>query len=1070
MTTEATVRKFFSSSAFAVAGASSNPAKFGHRVFAWYLNHDLPVTPINPGSATINALNKDHAAVPNVTALSNPAQTSLSVITPPAATLKVLQEARDSGIPSVWLQPGSFDDAVLKFANGAFEAVVAGEGGRGHEGWCILVDGERGLKAAGKLFPQPIAHLRATLYNMSFDDLTDQYITYESRLASFHKSAKKRGSTASGRGTKALSWPHKTITPDSLARAGLFFSPAPQNPDNAICFLCQKGLDGWEENDDPLVEHLKHSPDCGWAIVAAIEAELGHYALENPDEPYMKEARKATFAGRWPHDSKKGWKCKTKQLVDAGWKYTPTEDSDDMATCTYCQLALDGWEPGDKPLEEHYSRSPQCPFFIMLQESQSTKKSSRTKAGRASKASRVSAATVASEAPSLNDSTVAPDDSILTTGSTAQGSKKSKGRKAATAKGRKTKAKKETPAEEIEESIQEETQPKPSRGKKRDSTAVDDSSMAPSEAPPGKKRATRTRGSVAVNDSVLEQDEDVDISEAPAAKKGGRKKTTRKPAAKSSRTASLASSASEVSIVTYESAPGAFPDDDEIERQLEADLERQLSDDEEITLDSDSERSKAKKGKGAKVSHKSELVEYSQDYEMLNPNPAEPDEDEVDDELRALQAEMEVNDLEPEDELPIEPEVEAEAESEPEHQELHVPKKGRKAGTRKASKQAKSKKAKTSDHAEEADVPGEGPHPDEPGEESTQAEIPTHSDELAHEDSHVSTDTVVKKSTVARSSAGKRSRGRSSVASHTTADELELVEAPVQTSAETRGDPPAKRPRGRPSKASLASRASIGADESRASDAPPKRGRGRPSKKSLEARQSMEAEASQDATQPFTQPVEERMQEDVDVYASEEQKDEQPGSRADSNDTARESPPAQPVPSSPPPSSAHLTNPPSTPGRVISPAPSARQAAISPSQSPQSSDAENQPPSSKVTASSNPKRAALVQVASTPTRSSPSKRNVIAGLRSTAPWTELDLEAVFGSPQKNLEKESGVDRYLKQGQTLTSPEKQMTVQEWLYYNASEAEKKLKHECESIVNRFESEGSKAMRVLEGLVVE
>ncbi|KAI8689804.1 hypothetical protein NW759_005245 [Fusarium solani] len=153
MTTEATVRKFFASSAFAVVGASSNPAKFGHRVFAWYLYHDLPVTPINPGSATISALEKDHPTVPSVTALPNPKQTSISVITPPSATLKVLQEAKELGIPSVWLQPGSFDDDVLKFANeqGGFDAVVAGDGGRGHEGWCILVDGERGLKAAGKL-------------------------------------------------------------------------------------------------------------------------------------------------------------------------------------------------------------------------------------------------------------------------------------------------------------------------------------------------------------------------------------------------------------------------------------------------------------------------------------------------------------------------------------------------------------------------------------------------------------------------------------------------------------------------------------------------------------------------------------------------------------------------------------------------------------------------------------------------------------------------------------------------------------------------------------------------------
>ncbi|KAH7160958.1 CoA binding domain-containing protein [Dactylonectria macrodidyma] len=153
MTTEATVRKFFASSAFAVVGASSNPAKFGHRVFTWYLVHDLPVTPINPGSSTISALEQEHPTVSDVTALPNPKQTSLSIITPPSATLKVLQEAKKLGIPSVWLQPGSFDDEVMDFANGngAFEAVVAGDGGRGHEGWCILVDGERGLKGAGKL-------------------------------------------------------------------------------------------------------------------------------------------------------------------------------------------------------------------------------------------------------------------------------------------------------------------------------------------------------------------------------------------------------------------------------------------------------------------------------------------------------------------------------------------------------------------------------------------------------------------------------------------------------------------------------------------------------------------------------------------------------------------------------------------------------------------------------------------------------------------------------------------------------------------------------------------------------
>ena len=54
------------------------------------------------------------------------------------------------GIPGVWMQPGSFDDEGLEFALREFKAAVGGEGGWGGEGWCVLVDGERAAKAAGK--------------------------------------------------------------------------------------------------------------------------------------------------------------------------------------------------------------------------------------------------------------------------------------------------------------------------------------------------------------------------------------------------------------------------------------------------------------------------------------------------------------------------------------------------------------------------------------------------------------------------------------------------------------------------------------------------------------------------------------------------------------------------------------------------------------------------------------------------------------------------------------------------------------------------------------------------------
>ncbi|CAM1511643.1 Fc.00g091560.m01.CDS01 [Cosmosporella sp. VM-42] len=899
---------------------------------------------------------------------------------------------------------------------------------------------------------------------MALEDITDEYLTYESRLASFHKTSKKRGSTANGRGAKAPSWPHKNIAPASLAHAGLFYHPSNDNPDNVICFLCHKGLDGWEAGDDPIVEHLKHSSECGWAIVAAIEAEIGDYAKEDPGQTYMKEARKATFAGRWPHDGKKGWKCKTKQLVDAGWKYTPTSDSDDMATCVYCQLALDGWEPGDKPLDEHYNRSPDCAFFALLDESQATKKS-RAKAGRASKASRLSVATVASEAPSITELTAGPEDSVLTTASTmTQGGKKGKGKKTATGKGRKAKAKKEEPVEiqEIEASVGEEESvppPKPKRGKKRGSAAMEDSMMAAHEAPAPKKRATRTRGSVAVNSSTIEP-EDSEMTDAPAPKKApGRKKATAKSMRKTSTT-------SNTSTTSLRGPPGTFPDDDEIERQLEADLQRPLSEDEDITLDSDSERrkSKAKKSKGGKGPKNQDVSAHeSPDYAMFNPEPADFDDADVEDELKALQAEMEMNEPAPVQEP--EPEPQHEPEPEPK-QELYVPKKGRKAGTRKASKQTKSKKTKAAPPpVEEEEVVAAEPEPElEPEIMALEPQMEDH----LHDESMASTDTVVvKKPAAPRLSTGNRGRGRpskTSLISQESSDVMDLVDSPAEPTVEAPAEPPAKRGRGRPSKASLASQVSE-PEEPKAVEAPTKRGRGRPPKKSVEVQKSPEGEA-EPAPAPAPVLVEE---EEMKIYSAEASQDPETHAPVVLFEEARRSPAVQSFTSPQPPSSArHLANPPSTPGRIISPAPSARQAAISPSQSPQSSNAENEPPSSRPVPST--KRVALAHVAATPMRGSPSKRNVIAGLKSTAPWSAVDLDAIFGSPSTSPNKENGSERFLKQGQALTSPEKQMTVEEWINHNAAEAEKKLKHECEAMVSRFESEGTKAMRVLEGLVVE
>lgn len=119
-------------------------------------------------------------------------------------------------------------------------------------------------------------------------------------------------------GEASLSEPRYSNFSDSpqLARAGFFYQPTSSCPDNATCYLCRSSLDGWEEDDNPIEEHLKHAPTCGWAIAASIEQNIedGGPILENPMSEDMQNARQMTFGTNWPHEGKRGWTCKTQKV------------------------------------------------------------------------------------------------------------------------------------------------------------------------------------------------------------------------------------------------------------------------------------------------------------------------------------------------------------------------------------------------------------------------------------------------------------------------------------------------------------------------------------------------------------------------------------------------------------------------------------------------------------------------------------------------------------------------------------------------------------------------------------
>ena len=149
---EAAAKRFFSSPHFAVAGASQDPAKFGYKLLAWYAARSLPVTPVTPSRSSIDVSSTAYTTVATPLNLDSPSNTSLSIVTPPAVTRKVLKDAKEAGVAAVWLQPGSFDEEGMNFAKREFEgAAIGGMDGRGGEGWCVLVDGDWARKAAERL-------------------------------------------------------------------------------------------------------------------------------------------------------------------------------------------------------------------------------------------------------------------------------------------------------------------------------------------------------------------------------------------------------------------------------------------------------------------------------------------------------------------------------------------------------------------------------------------------------------------------------------------------------------------------------------------------------------------------------------------------------------------------------------------------------------------------------------------------------------------------------------------------------------------------------------------------------
>lgn len=121
------IDKFLASPTIGVVGASSNRSKFGNKVLRCYQQHKHPAIPVHPAQQEIEGL----AAVASVAELPDGVE-SISVITPPQITEKVVQQAVAKGIKNIWMQPGAQSDTAISYCAKHGINLIA-------DGTCVLV-------------------------------------------------------------------------------------------------------------------------------------------------------------------------------------------------------------------------------------------------------------------------------------------------------------------------------------------------------------------------------------------------------------------------------------------------------------------------------------------------------------------------------------------------------------------------------------------------------------------------------------------------------------------------------------------------------------------------------------------------------------------------------------------------------------------------------------------------------------------------------------------------------------------------------------------------------------------
>jgi len=103
------ITEFLSHKTWAVIGVSSNPAKYGYKVYFQLKEAGYTVYAVNPG---LNSIAGD-TCYPSLGALPIKPD-AVSVVVPPKITEQVINDCIELGITRVWMQPGSESEEAIR--------------------------------------------------------------------------------------------------------------------------------------------------------------------------------------------------------------------------------------------------------------------------------------------------------------------------------------------------------------------------------------------------------------------------------------------------------------------------------------------------------------------------------------------------------------------------------------------------------------------------------------------------------------------------------------------------------------------------------------------------------------------------------------------------------------------------------------------------------------------------------------------------------------------------------------------------------------------------------------------